>query len=265
MNLDLGPVLTRGDGRVRAVVRFKARRFAPELVAQELVAQEQGQRKDANQADDYENIHITAFYLPAVSVTWLPAWRAGSLTGKSNPWRVRARLEEWEVHFGFGHAVEVIGEDIQGDVGDNLHDLRVGEAGFAQRLEVVVTDLAALQDDGLGEAQHRLRLRVGSGRVAGQLHLMMGQTEALAGVVVSGEAVAGAVDFGHCQSHLLALTGSELPAHQRRIRPDVGPQRSRRVGQDLQEPGRFIELQAAALETPLEFRGGAVGLDGSKA
>src|SRR3989442_597444 len=102
----------------------------------------------------------------------------------SNPWRVRARLEQWKVHFGFGHAAKVVGEDIQGDVGDDLDDLRVVEPGSAQRLEVLVTDLAALQDDGLGETQHRLRLRVLCGRVAGQPHLLVSQTEGPSGVVM---------------------------------------------------------------------------------
>ena len=33
----------------------------------------------------------------------------------------------------------------------------------------------------------------------------------------------------------------------------------------LEEAGRGFELQVAALETPLEFQGGPIGLDGRKA
>ena len=183
----------------------------------------------------------------------------------SNPWRVRARLKEWEVHFRFGHAIEVIGEDIQCNVGDDLDDLPVREADFAQRLKVVVTNLAALEDEGLCEAQHRLNLRVRRGRVAGQPHLLLSQAEAFASVVVGGEAVAGPVDFRHGQGYLLALAGRELPAYERRISPDVGSQGSGRVGHKPEEPGRFIELKVTVLKASLEFRDGPVGLNGSKA
>jgi hypothetical protein len=69
-----------------------------------------------------------------------------------NARRFHARPRDWEVHFRLDHAVEVVEENVQGDVGDDLDDLRVGEPGFDKRLEVLVTDLAALKDDGLGEA-----------------------------------------------------------------------------------------------------------------
>jgi hypothetical protein len=49
------------------------------------------------------------------------------------------------------------------------------------------------------------------------------------------------------------------------VSANVGPQRSGRVGQEVKEVGHLFELQAAVLETPLEFRGGPIGLDEIKA
>src|ERR687892_96635 len=58
-----------------------------------------------------------------------------------------------ELDVGVGKAVEVVGQRVERDVGDDLGELAVAVAGGADLLEVVVGDLAALLEHRPGEAQ----------------------------------------------------------------------------------------------------------------
>ena len=46
--------------------------------------------------------------------------------------RIRRRWNAGEVNLGLGDVVEVVGEDVQADIGDEFSDLGVGPAGGAE-------------------------------------------------------------------------------------------------------------------------------------
>src|ERR671919_3251088 len=58
-----------------------------------------------------------------------------------------------ELDVGVGKAVEVVGQRVERDVGDDLGELAVAVAGRADLVEVLVGDLAALLEHRAGEAQ----------------------------------------------------------------------------------------------------------------
>ena len=49
-----------------------------------------------------------------------------------------------EVHDGLRNVVEVVGEDVEADVRDGLHDFRIGDVGCASSPELGITQNPAL-------------------------------------------------------------------------------------------------------------------------
>src|ERR671919_1328418 len=76
-------------------------------------------------------------------------------TVSSSPWSAGdgCGFDARELDVGVGKAVEVVGQRVEGDVGDDLGELAVAVAGGADLLEIVVGDLAALLEHRPGEAQ----------------------------------------------------------------------------------------------------------------
>src|SRR6202040_1230461 len=93
--------------------------------------------------------------------------------------------------------VEVVGEDVEGEVGYELADLLVGHPGLAGRLDVGVIDVAGVVGDVVGQFQQRRHVRVVRLTFAcavelGSVHL----GDVGAGVGVRGKAVLAAVELG---------------------------------------------------------------------
>src|SRR5918992_622145 len=72
-----------------------------------------------------------------------PPWSGGDGCG----------FDARELGLGVGHAVEVVGQRVERDVGDDLGELAVAVAGGADLVEVPLRDLAALLEHRPGEAQ----------------------------------------------------------------------------------------------------------------
>jgi hypothetical protein len=70
------------------------------------------------------------------------------------------RLDEREVELDVERAVEVVGQDVDGDVADHVAELGIRQAVLARRLDVAVADAALRADDRLGEREDRRRLGV---------------------------------------------------------------------------------------------------------
>ena len=135
---------------------------------------------------------------------------------------IGAGLEQGEINVRAGDGVEVIGEDVQGDVGNDFSDESVGEARLAQGLEVRITDLAALEGDGLSKAQHGLSLEVRGSRPARGANLVIVEAKLPGESVVGREAILGAVDFRNGQSKEFALARGELALGERSDAGDIG-------------------------------------------
>src|SRR5262249_9604250 len=106
---------------------------------------------------------------------WIMARPALRRAGPGTPWCPERSswysLDDREVDRGLGDGVDVVGERVQRDASDDLHDLRVVVAGGPDRGEVGLADLAAGGRDLLREAERRGGLGVARAALAvgGQL------------------------------------------------------------------------------------------------
>ena len=111
----------------------------------------------------------------------------------------------------------------------------VREARQPEGLEVRIADLTPLKSDGLSEAQHGMGLAVRGSRPAGSANFVIVQVQLSGEGVVGGEAIPGAIDLGHGQRQQLPLARRELALRQGTGKGSVGIERSRRVGEQVQE------------------------------
>jgi len=71
-----------------------------------------------------------------------------------------AELDFREVDLGLGDCVEVVGENTQGDVGDDFTDFSLGETCIFCRLNIRVGNFTAGLDQGASEIERGIDLRI---------------------------------------------------------------------------------------------------------
>jgi len=125
--------------------------------------------------------------------------------------RFHSRHDEWKVNLGADGYIEIIGEDVQAYNGDDFNDLGVRETRRAQRLELTRTDLASLEDNGLGESEHGSDLRVRPRGLSGPADFLLAHAKVSTLGTVHREAVTAPVDFSYGQGDLFALLRREPP------------------------------------------------------
>src|ERR671915_855253 len=110
-----------------------------------------------------------------------------------------------ELDVGVGKAVEVVGQRVERDVGDDLGELGVAIAGGADLLEIVVGALAALLEPRGGEAQPRLDALVVGFEAPGGVDLVVAKLgDVLCEERVRRQAVRARVVLGGAQRDPLA-------------------------------------------------------------
>ena len=114
-----------------------------------------------------------------------------------------------EVDGCVGDVVQVVRENVQGDVRDDLDDLGVGDAGGAGVGERGVREAASRLVDGDGESEERRGTRVGRPRASRVVQRIGGKTDGSADGGVRGETVAAAVGLRDGDRDQLAGLGSE--------------------------------------------------------
>jgi hypothetical protein len=87
----------------------------------------------------------------ATAATTLSSWRSR---------RLSQQRRRRKVDVGVRCAVEQIGEDVDGDVTDDVGDFRIVETGAAQRRDVGIIDVTPSLDQPLGEREYLPRARV---------------------------------------------------------------------------------------------------------
>ena len=105
------------------------------------------------------------------------------------------------IRLRLGEDGQIVGEDVLGDVGDDFDDFRVRKTRLAQRRQVRVADLPALQNQRLGETQHLVRLRLRRRGPAGGLNLRLRQPGVPACDRMGREAVVGAAEPVRTELH----------------------------------------------------------------
>ena len=105
--------------------------------------------------------------------------------------------------------VEIVAEQIDGDVGDNLGDLTVVIPHTAKAGEVVVADPAALVYDRPRKLQGRLDLAGGRGPLTAVKDVLVTEADHLADRRMGRQAVVAAVDLGDRQRNLLTQRGRQ--------------------------------------------------------
>jgi hypothetical protein len=71
-----------------------------------------------------------------------------------------AELDFREVDLGLGDCVEVVGENTQGDVGDDFTDFSLRESRIFRRLNIRVGNFAARLDQGASKIKRGIGLRI---------------------------------------------------------------------------------------------------------
>jgi hypothetical protein len=121
---------------------------------------------------------------------------------------------------GVGKDVEVIGQDVEGEVADHLGDFGIGDTGGAGGLERGLVDGVAASGDGVGEPEQGCRVRVGGLRVTGALYFVTVELgDVLAEEGVGGQAVGAAVVLGGRQGEAFADWAGSTPPSSAPDRP----------------------------------------------
>src|SRR4028119_1937872 len=123
------------------------------------------------------------------------------------------RLYNGYVHLGLYGFVHVVGEGIEGDVGDHLHDLLVGVPGLPDLVERLVRGVAPTLEDLPPKVEGGGPLRILGLEVLRLLALVLAEALLLGQTGVDRQAVSTAIEVRHSDGDgLLELTveGSTL-------------------------------------------------------
>ena len=164
----------------------------------------------------------------------------------------------------FGNEIEVIGEDVDGDVADDFDDLGIGKSCAMDRAQIGIFDLATLKNDRLGELEQGVGSGVTGGSLAGEIDFGVAQAAFPGADDVGGNAVRSAIDFCDGEGDLAALEGGQAALGQGVLGSAVGAEAGEGLGEDFQEIWgvRGFELQFG--QSVLDFGGQAVVGDGAQ-
>ena len=157
-------------------------------------------------------------------------------------------VDAGEVDFGAGDVVEVVGEDVESDVGDDLGDLAVGVSGGAYLGYGGVGDQTAFDDEGLGELESGGGFGVSGFGVAGGLDGVGLEADHLADGGVGGEAVLAGVGLADGQGDLFAEARFEGAGGGSGGEAEVGVEDGRGLGHGLHHVGGDAEFGLDGVE-----------------
>jgi hypothetical protein len=213
--------------------------------------------------EELKSIRVMAW--KSLRAARLPPWWAG---GRQEAVRfalgVVAEGDFGEVDFDFGGVVEIVGEDVEGDVGDDVGDFRVGEAGFTDGFELGVAGTSLSGNDLLGKAEGGGVLwRVGV-PFAGGFDFGITEADHFADGGMRGNAVLAGILFADFQGDEFAEFRVEMVGSQSATEREVRLQDGGRVGHDAHHVGRHFEFGVNAFEKLFGFAGSGFGWDGLK-
>lgn len=172
-----------------------------------------------------------------------------------------AQRHRREIHRHRERHVDVVGEQVEGDMGHDFDDGFVVETGVAHRLHVGVADLAA----GVDQLEREVQRGLGPG--VGRMPRLRGLQGfgADAGIAaegsVRGQAVVAGVAVGDGHGDLFAQRGRDHAAAEGAERAPHALQRGRGVGDGAEHVGRGAEGAVDGVEQLLALGGGGVAVD----
>ncbi len=140
-----------------------------------------------------------------------------------------------EIHINLVQIVEIIGEDVEGDVGDDFGDVAIVETGGPGGTDVGVSNVSLGGDDFLGEGNSGAGFAVGGAAESGIVDGGIVEAGLFSENGVGGEAVLGAVRLCDGEGDGFAGLGIELAFAEGAAEFEIGVEDGRAVGHGAED------------------------------
>ena len=171
------------------------------------------------------------------------------------------RFDLGEVHHRLGHEIQIVRQEVQGDVRDRLDDLGVGEFRGTRGFELALTDVATLHDDAAGEIQDGSGAFIRGNDLAGIVQLLLTQARFTAEIDMGAAAVAAIVDLSDSERDLVTHFFIENTRGESAAEIEIGAERGRGIAEDAEEIRDDAQLGLHTIEELLGLAGGLSGVE----